>query len=103
MRFVKILMTGLLLAAVSVPAAQAQTQRQTRVQMPRVSTIGVRLSVADVMGREVACLVDDDRPVGRHQALWNGRSGDVAAPAGVYFVRFDTPGRRFVKRLVLTR
>jgi serine protease Do len=47
MRFVTILMTGLMLAAASVPAAQAQTQRQTRVQMPRAaraSTIGVRLS-----------------------------------------------------------
>jgi serine protease Do len=48
MRVLTILLTGLLLAAVSVPAVQAQTEQRTeRVQMPRAgraSMIGVRLS-----------------------------------------------------------
>lgn len=47
MRVLTILLTGLTVAAVSVPAVQAQTEQRTeRVQMPRAgrSSIGVRLS-----------------------------------------------------------
>lgn len=48
MRVLTILLTGLTVAAVSVPAVQAQTEQRTeRVQMPRTghsSMIGVRLS-----------------------------------------------------------
>jgi hypothetical protein len=79
------------------------TPRAARIEYALPRDAGVRLSIVDVQGREIACLVDGIRPAGRHQATWSGRSGGVSVPAGVYFVRFDTPGRQFVKRLVLTR
>ena len=61
----------------------------------------VRLSVHDVSGREVALLVDGVRPPGRHEVVWSGRLADRPAAAGVYFVRLEVPGRRFVRRAVL--
>jgi len=58
----------------------------------------VRVSVADVQGREVAVLADGVRPAGWHEARWNG-----VGPPGVYFVRVDGQGRRLVRRLVVSR
>jgi len=38
---------------------------------------------------------------GRHQAIWTGESPRGRARAGLYFVRYETPARAFVRRLVL--
>jgi len=61
----------------------------------------VRLTVIDVLGREVATLVDGTQTPGRHQAIWTGESPRGRARAGLYFVRYETPARAFVRRLVL--
>ena len=59
----------------------------------------VQLLIFDVEGRRVATLVDGERPAGRFQARWNGRSdGGASARAGVYFARLRTlAGQRVVK------
>jgi len=54
----------------------------------------VRVSVYDLRGRRVATLEDTQRPVGVGFATWDGRvEGGADAPAGVYFLRLDLPGR----------
>ena len=63
----------------------------------------VRLSVLDVQGREVDVLVDGARAPGRYQEVWKGHDSHGVAPAGVYFLRFRTPSKAFVRRIVLTR
>jgi ADP-ribose pyrophosphatase YjhB (NUDIX family) len=63
----------------------------------------VRLSVVDVQGRELAVLEDQMRAAGRYVAAWDGRTHGYRAPAGVYFLRFEAAGKRFVRRLSLTR
>jgi Big-like domain-containing protein len=68
---------------------------------PRAATI--RLTVHDVQGREVARLVDGDRPAGRQAVGWDGRVGGGPARAGLYFVRLVTPDRSFVRRLIVVR
>ena len=55
----------------------------------------VRIVVLDVQGRTIATLVDGERPAGRHDVRWEA----AAEPAGVYFVRLEAEGRRFVRRL----
>ena len=62
----------------------------------------LRLSVLDLQGREVALLSEAVFEPGRHQVLWNGRTGRGPAPAGIYFLRLHTPKRDFVRRLVLS-
>jgi uncharacterized repeat protein (TIGR02543 family) len=61
----------------------------------------VRLSVIDVQGRQIALLADGTRPSGVHEVKWLAAGGNVRA--GVYFVRYETPGRVLVRRFLLTR
>jgi hypothetical protein len=60
----------------------------------------VRLSVLDVAGREIEVLAKATMEPGHYSVLWSGRR--VRLPAGIYFVRFESPGRSQQKRLVLT-
>lgn len=47
----------------------------------------VRLEVYDLMGRRIKVLVDDVLPTGTHTLQWDGKNGEKAMPAGVYFYR----------------
>jgi hypothetical protein len=59
----------------------------------------VRLALYDALGREVAVLVDGERPVGRHQVLLDTRT----LTAGPYAVHLLTPGRTATRRLSVLR
>ena len=75
-----------------------------RIEYTVAREVKVRMSVVDVQGRVVATLVDGVQRPGRYQAAWNGegtRGGRAAA--GMYFVRYEAPGKTMVKRLALTR
>ena len=63
----------------------------------------VRLSLIDLQGREVTTLVDGTKAAGRYLATWDGGTRAGRAAPGIYFVRFETPGHAFVRRIVLTR
>ena len=69
--------------------------------LPRASWI--RLAVLDLQGREVAVLAEGSHSSGRHQGMWNGRIGAPAAPAGVYFLRYQTPDGNRMRRIILQR
>ncbi len=59
----------------------------------------VRLTVVDIQGREISVLADGVLGAGRHEAQWDG----AGHAAGVYFVRFESGGKRLMRRLVLAR
>lgn len=64
----------------------------------------VHLTVVDVQGRQVATLAEGTFRPGRYTAVWNGeleRGG--RATAGVYFVRYQNPGRSVIKRIVMAQ
>jgi len=63
----------------------------------------VRLSIIDVQGRRVAVLVEGTQRPGRYQAVWNGAGEHGLAIPGLYFVMYETPGHRSVKRIVVNR
>jgi hypothetical protein len=63
----------------------------------------IRLIIADVTGRQVALIAEGSYAPGHHTASWNGRSGGGRAPAGMYFVHYETPDRAMMKRIVLSR
>ena len=63
----------------------------------------VRLSVVDLQGREVALLASGNLAPGRYHAAWNGRTERGAAPAGLYFIRYQTAGKNLMHKLVLNR
>lgn len=62
----------------------------------------VSLAVYDLGGRRVALLHEGSLGAGRHELRWIPRS-DTGRPvaAGLYFVRFSTPGLTRIERLVL--
>jgi len=64
----------------------------------------VELSVHDVNGRQVRLLHQGVATAGRHSLEWDGRdSAGRRAPAGVYFVRLDTPQSQLRAKLVKLR
>jgi oligosaccharide reducing-end xylanase len=66
-------------------------------QLPVVSHVTLR--VYDVLGREVAALVDERQSAGYHNATFNASN----LPSGVYFYRIDTEKFSAVKKLVLVK
>jgi hypothetical protein len=59
----------------------------------------VSLMVFDVLGREVARLVNETQPAGSHRAAWNA----AAIPSGVYFYRLSTNQQSLTRRLVIQK
>jgi cyclomaltodextrinase / maltogenic alpha-amylase / neopullulanase len=59
----------------------------------------VRLGVYDLLGREVARLVDGDLAAGRHTAAFDG----TGLAAGVYLARLESDGEVATRRMVLVR
>ena len=70
--------------------------------LPRADRVSLR--VYDVMGRQVATLVDQSLSAGAHSVSWTGDlAGGRRAPAGTYFYRLETPEGALSRRLVLLR
>ncbi len=59
----------------------------------------VRLNVYDVLGREVATLVNDVKPAGSYTATFNAAN----VPSGVYFYRLQSASFTDTKRLVVIK
>ncbi len=69
-------------------------------ELPREARVS--LAVYDLGGRRVALLADGVMGEGRQSLRWNAQDdAGRAVPAGLYFVRFETPGLTRVSRLVL--
>lgn len=59
----------------------------------------IKLTVYDVLGREVARLFEGTLQAGAHEIGWNGTN----YPSGVYFYRLETPGITFSKKMVFAK
>ena len=66
-------------------------------QMP--NSAFVRLSIIDILGREIAVLVNEVRPAGVHRVSWNA----AGFPSGMYFYRFSAAGRMETKSMMLIK
>jgi hypothetical protein len=61
----------------------------------------VRLSIVDLLGRQVALIAAAPFGAGRHALTWSGRG--AGAPPGRYFVRMQVDGRALVQPFALAR
>ncbi len=68
-----------------------------RYSLPRAAF--VRLSVFDLLGREVALLVEGVEEAGEKVVTFNG----VGFPSGVYFYRLDAGGHTSMKKMLLLK
>jgi len=66
-------------------------------ELPVMSS--VRLSIFDMLGREIAVLVNETKPAGSYQVQWNAEH----ATSGVYYSRMATGNFVSTKKLVLLR
>jgi flagellar hook assembly protein FlgD len=64
----------------------------------------VKLTLYDLLGREVLILVDAEREPGAHEAAWNGRDATGALlPSGTYIYRLETIRFSISKKLLLVK
>ncbi len=59
----------------------------------------VRLMILNILGQEVATLMNEEQTAGSHSVVWNA-SGNAS---GVYFYRLESGAQTVVKKLVLLR
>jgi hypothetical protein len=77
------------------------TRRAMSVDFTLSREAHARLTVLDLAGRVVAVPADEIFPPGRHHVTWSGLTIRGPAPAGLYFVRLDSDGRRLSRRAVI--
>jgi len=72
---------------------------RTTLQYTLESHAPVRLSVYDLLGREIEVLVDRTEPAGTHSVQFEGSH----LPAGIYYARLESATSQLTKKLVLVR
>lgn len=76
----------------------------TVVQFDLPAAAEVRLTVYDLLGREIIRLVDGRMEAGYHRVVWNGtNSAGREMPTGIYLARLATPGFTKAIKMVLLR
>ncbi len=68
-------------------------------EVPTVAAVPVHLAIYDVLGREVATLIDQRMELGRHEVAWT--AADL--PSGVYVYRLQIGTRIQTRRMLLIR
>jgi hypothetical protein len=64
----------------------------------------VSLKVFDLLGKEVATIIDGDENAGSHQVLWKGtNSAGRAVSSGVYFYRLQSGGLIKTQKMILMK
>ncbi|MFH2052546.1 MAG: FlgD immunoglobulin-like domain containing protein [bacterium] len=86
------------------PAAPNPFNPTTTLSFAVPSAGPVRLRIYDVAGRLIRTLVDDVRPAGRYQEVWDGRSAEGRPVAsGIYLYRLQAGGISMCRRMVILR
>ena len=68
-----------------------------KYQSPELSK--VKLTVYDVLGREVKTLVNEEKPAGSYEVEFDGTN----LPSGIYFYRIETSKFSDTKKFVLLK
>lgn len=69
----------------------------TRIEYQLPTTCHVSLKVFDLLGREVATLVNQSQPPGKHQASWDAGN----SPSGVYLYRLSAGSYMTTRKMLL--
>jgi hypothetical protein len=73
-----------------------------RFGLPRESR--VTLKIYNLLGEEIATLVDETRPAGFHAAVWDGRNqAGQSAASGVYVYQLAGDGVRLTRKLLMLK
>jgi hypothetical protein len=76
----------------------------TRIEFALPKNSHVRLTIYDLLGREVLTLIDDVRPAGNHVIEWNGFDAlGQRVSSGIYFFRIEAEGFIQTRKLTLLK
>ena len=71
-------------------------------QLPQTGPI--ELAIYNIAGQRVATLVDEQKPAGQHQAIWNGKDASgKRVGSGLYFYRLSTDTQTQTRRMILVK
>ena len=59
----------------------------------------MRITVADILGREIVRLVEGHRPAGWHSVRFDARG----LPGGLYFYRLQAGRKQFARPMIVVR
>jgi subtilisin-like proprotein convertase family protein len=77
---------------------------RTTIRYDIMRTEPVRLDIFDLRGRLVRTLVDEEKPAGRYEAVWDGRDQqDRGVASGTYLYRLQTGGQVQDRKMLLIR
>lgn len=77
---------------------------ETKIEYDLPEVAFVRLTVYDILGREVASLVDEEKPAGRYNVFWNGRNvSRHRVSTGMYFYSLQAGNFRAVRKMLLVQ
>lgn len=75
----------------------------TNIQFDLPEESSVKIVIYNILGREVATLVDKDLPAGHHQTLWNSQSETGQFSSGMYILHITAKSLSSQRSLVSTK
>ncbi len=76
----------------------------TKIQYGLPIATHVTIRIFDIMGREVATILNEPHQAGFYTHVWSGKNKyDVPVASGVYFYRIETPNFNKVKKMTLIK
>ena len=76
----------------------------TTIRYALPASAPVRVTVYNMLGREIATLVDGVRPAGAHEVYWDGRDAlGRTVPSGLYLYRLETPRQTSSRTMTLLK
>ena len=64
----------------------------------------VSIKIVDILGREVASLVNENKLPGKHHVRWFGKTNDYKQlPSGIYFVQLKAGPYSSLKKITLLK
>ena len=72
---------------------------ETNIRFDIVANENIKISIFDLLGREVAILVNQQLKAGSYKVNWDGTN----YPSGVYFYKLETDSYKETKRMILVK
>lgn len=76
---------------------------ETTIQYAIQKANHVKLTIFNLLGQELGCLVDEFQPAGRYEIRWNSTENDRNAASGVYFYRLTAGESTITKKMTLLK
>lgn len=87
-----------------MPPRPNPTTGQSEIEFTLTAPLAVSVRVYDVLGREVATLLDGEAaPAGTQTLVWDGHTASGPAPTGTYLVVLEADGERRMERVTILR